>query len=175
VREAFGLPRDERLALVSFGGYGVHGLDLEALSRLEGYRIVMSGATPIGARSLQDVGPRGSLIPLDEPAMYARGYRYEDIVRAVDVVVTKPGYGIIAECLANDSAILYTSRGHFAEYEVLVAGMPRYLRAGFIGHDDLFAANWRPHLDRLLAQPAPPECARVDGAEVAAARLLSIM
>ena len=137
VRQAFGLPVDQRLALVSFGGYGVEGLDIDTLSRLEGYGIVMSGATPMGALTLQDVGRLGSLIPVDEPAMYARGYRYEDIVRAVDVVVTKPGYGIIAECAANDSAILYTSRGHFAEYDVLVAGMPRYLRAAYIGHDDL--------------------------------------
>jgi L-arabinokinase len=175
VRRAFGWRRDQRLALVSFGGYGVAGLDMEALSRLEGYGVLMSGDTPMGARTLQALGPLGSLIPLDEPAMYARGYRYEDIVRAVDVVVTKPGYGIIAECVANDSAILYTSRGHFAEYDVLVAGMPRYLRAAYIGHDDLFAATWRPHLDGLLAQPAPPERARVDGAEVAAARLMDMM
>ena len=38
-----------------------------------------------------------------------------------DVVVTKPGYGIISECLANDTALLYTDRGHFIEYDVLVA------------------------------------------------------
>ena len=49
-------------------------------------------------------------------------------MRAADVVVTKPGYGIIAECLANDTALLYTVRGHFIEYDVLVAAMPRFLR-----------------------------------------------
>ena len=53
---------------------------------------------------------------IDESAMYDRGYRYEDLVRAVDVVVTKPGYGIISECIANDTALLYTSRGDFREY-----------------------------------------------------------
>jgi L-arabinokinase len=115
------------------------------------------------------------LIPLDEPAMYARGYRYEDVVRAVEVVVTKPGYGIISECAANDTAMLYTSRGRFVEYDVLVAGMGRYVRAAFIDHADLFTGRWRPHLDRLLAQPVPPERARVDGAEVAADLLLTIM
>jgi len=175
VRRAFGLPADERLALVSFGGYGVDGLDVEALSRLEGYRILMTATTPFRGATLGHTGPVGSLIPLDEPAMYASGYRYEDIVRAVDLVVTKPGYGIIAECVANETAILYTSRGHFAEYEVLVAGMPRYLRAAHIGHGDLFAANWRPYLDHLMALPPPPEHAPVDGAEVAAARILSMM
>ena len=175
VRRAFGMPPGERIALVSFGGYGVAGLDVAALSRLEGFRIVMTDTTRLGDGSLADLGATGSLIPLDEPAMYARGYRYEDIVRAVDVVVTKPGYGIIAECAANDTAILYTSRGAFAEYDVLVAGMPRYVRCQYIGHDDLLAGRWQPHLDRLVAEPPPPERAEVDGAEVAADLLLGMM
>jgi len=91
------------------------------------------------------------------------------------VVVSKPGYGIIAECAGNDTALLYTSRGQFAEYDVLVAGMPRYLRSRFIDHDRLFAGDWEPSLDALIAQPPPPERARVDGAEVAAEILLSMM
>ena len=107
--------------------------------------------------------------------MYAAGIRYEDLVRAVDVVLTKPGYGIISECVANDTALLYTSRGDFIEYDVFVAEMPRVLRAGFIDHDDLFAGRWAPHLDALLAQPAPPERPAVDGAAVAAERLLSMV
>ncbi len=38
----------------------------------------------------------------------------------------KPGYGIISECIANDTALLYTSRGDFREYPVLVEAMPKY-------------------------------------------------
>jgi L-arabinokinase len=91
---------------------------------------------------------------------------YEDLVGGAEVVVTKPGYGIISECIANDSAILYTSRGHFTEYDVLVAEMPKYLRSAFIGHDDLFAGKWESHVDKLLAQPKIKQgssaCAPVD-------------
>ena len=57
-----------------------------------------------------------------EEQLYGSGLRYEDLVAACDVVATKPGYGIIAECVANRTAILYTSRGRFVEYDVLVAG-----------------------------------------------------
>jgi len=113
VRDAFGWSRHERVVLVSFGGYGLDRLDLEALSRLEGYRV------------LAGTEAHGSIIPLDEGLIYDRGFRYEDLVGAVDVVVTKPGYGIIAECLANQTPLLYTSRGHFVEYDVLVRAMPR--------------------------------------------------
>ena len=163
VRAAFGLSRHERVALVSFGGYGLDRLDLEALSQLEGYRVL------VGTEA------RGSILPLDETMMYDRGYRYEDLVGAVDVVVTKPGYGIIAECLANRTALLYTSRGHFVEYDVLVRAMPRFLRCGFIDHHDLFSGRWSDHLDRVLAQPAPAEQPAVDGAAVAAGIVLDML
>jgi hypothetical protein len=169
-RRALGLPPGERLVLVSFGGYGVGGLDLNALDRLDGYVAVVTGR-------LDDPGFRSStlrnVVFLDETGMYAAGFRYEDLVRAVDVVATKPGYGIISECLANETALLYTSRGHFVEYDVLVAAMPSFLRAGFIDHADLFAGRWTPHLDRLLSQPAPPERPATNGAEIAADHLLA--
>lgn len=175
VREGLGLPHDRPLALVSFGGYGVAGLDLDALATTPGYGIVLSASTPLGDTTIGERGAFGSLIPLDEPAMYARGFRYEDVVRAVDVVVTKPGYGIISECIANDAALLYTSRGRFAEYDVLVSGMPRYLRARFIDQRTLLSGQWAPAVDALRAQPAPPERGDVSGAEEAAAMLLGMM
>ena len=62
----------------------------------------------------------------------------------MDVVATKPGYGIIAECIANETALLYTSRGHFVEYDVMVREMPRYLRCGFISNEELYAAAGSP-------------------------------
>lgn len=155
VRRAFGFAADERLVLVSFGGFG---LDLEPgrMTAVEGYRVLGPGT-------------------FDEQTLYANGYRYEDLVRAVDVVVSKPGYGIISECLANDTALLYTSRGHFVEYEVLVKAMPRFLRCGFIDHDDLFEGRWAAHLDAVLSQPPPPESPATNGADVAAAWLLEMI
>ena len=161
--------------LVSFGGYGVDQLDLDALARTSGHGIVMTGATRIDGAPLQTRGAFGAVLPLDETGMYARGFRYEDVVKAVDVVVSKPGYGIIAECAANGTALLYTSRGHFAEYDVLVAGMPRYLRTRYLDQATLLAGRWAPALDDLLAQPDPPERADVSGAEVAAELLLGMM
>ena len=40
------------------------------------------------------------------------------------------------EAIANDTALLYTSRGRFVEYDVLVSEMPRFLRAQFIEQED---------------------------------------
>jgi hypothetical protein len=153
VRTALDLPHDRRIVLTSFGGYGLDGLNVDALRSLPGFHVILPGM-------------------IDESAMYGRGYRYEDLVRAVDVVVTKPGYGIISECIANDTALLYTSRGDFREYQVLVDAMPQFLRSAFIDHADLFAGNWTPHLEALLSQPARPK-PRTDGADAAADILLN--
>jgi len=170
VRRQLQLPDDQPLVLVSFGGYGVSQIDLTRLSRLVGYTIVLTADVTSNRRA--DDGPGldrmllpGNIVQVDERALYSSGLRYEDLVGAVDIVVTKPGYGIIAECVANDTAILYTSRGHFVEYDVLVREMPRWLRTEFISNEDLLAGRWEDALNRLRRAPAPPETIATDGAE----------
>ena len=173
-RKRLGLP-EGRLALVSFGGYGVSGIDLEALSRTVGWTLLVSASVPFGPDRvpLARVAARGALHPLDEPAMYAMGLRYEDVVAAVDVVVTKPGYGIISECLANDTALLYTDRGHFIEYDVLVRDMPRFVRCAYLPQAELLRGRWQDALNRLLVAPPAPEHPPIDGAAVAADWILA--
>jgi L-arabinokinase len=166
VRRRLGLPAG-RLVLLSFGGYGLNGLDVARLDCLDRYGIVVTG--PHAAPLAPSPGVHVVNVP------YAEGLRYEDLVGAVDVVATKPGYGIISECVANQTAMLYTSRGRFAEYDVLVAEMPRYLRCRFLDHDALFAGRWGAVLDDLVAASAPPERPRIDGAEVVANMIVELV
>lgn len=151
-RRALQIPSEKRLVLPSFGGHQLEGL--ERIGQMDDYHVLLS---------------------FDEQQLYADGFRYEDLVRAADVVVTKPGYGIIAECLANDTALLYTDRGHFLEYDVLVSAMPRFLRTAYINHDDLFAGRWDAHLDAVLAQPEPPERPATNGAEMIADLMIEVL
>jgi hypothetical protein len=178
-RAALGLPADRPLVLLSFGGYGLQRLDLGAVAGLDGYTVVLTAdvtanrradaAGRTGAAGGVEGGLPPNVVVVDEDTLYRDGFRYEDLVAAVDVAMSKPGYGIIAECVANDTALVYTSRGHFAEYDVLVQEMPRWLRCGFIANADLIAGRWQAVLDRTLAQSMPPETIAVDGAERAAA------
>ncbi len=168
-RRMFGLPLDRRIVLSSFGGYGLGGLPLDRVDCLAEYAVVV---TETSAR--RSAGPNGPphVVTLQENAIYHAGFRYEDLVRAADVVLTKPGYGIIAECLANDTALVYTSRGEFREYDVLVKKMPRFLRCAFIDRQNLFGGSWRTALDRALSLPEPPTRPATDGAAVVTRRLL---
>jgi L-arabinokinase len=107
--------------------------------------------------------------------MYARGLRYEDLVRAVDVVISKPGYGIISDCIASGTAVLYTSRGRFPEYEVLVREMPRFLKCRHIGMQDFREGRWEASLDAVAAMAPPPDGPRTDGAQVVARLILQTL
>jgi hypothetical protein len=169
VRRVLRLPDDLSLVLSSFGGLGVSGLDHTRLDCLYGYGVV----TTYRDRAAMISQPPRNLFQITEGELYDSGLRYEDLVAACEVVVTKPGYGIISEAIANDTALLYTSRGHFVEYDVLVREMPRYVRSGFIDHDALFEGRWRRALDTILALPAPPERPRTDGAAWIAAEMLN--
>jgi L-arabinokinase len=160
-RAHFGIDPDRPAALVSFGGYGLDGLDLERLDCRRRWTVLVTGKPPA------DTLPSGVQL-IDNDRIYEDGFRYEDLVRAVDVVVTKPGYGIVSECIANRTAMLYTSRGRFAEYPYMVAAMPDYLRCAYIDHDDLFAGRWERGLDAVSQAAEPPEVPSTNGAEVVA-------
>jgi hypothetical protein len=168
-RLALGLPQDLPLVLLSFGGYGLEGFSIDGLA-LSGYGVVTTSQVGILAKQSSGLAP---VFTVDETALYGAGYRYEDLVAACEVVATKPGYGIIAECAANGAALLYTTRGRFAEYDVLVASMGAIVRSRFISQADLFAGRWQAHLDALLAQPRPATAPVTNGAEVVAEQILS--
>ncbi len=73
-------------------------------------------------------------------------------MHGADVVITKPGYGIVAEAIANDTAVLYTRRGDFREQALLIDGLHRYARAREIDNTSLRAGDW----GASLCQPAAP-------------------
>jgi L-arabinokinase len=173
------LPADKPIVLLSFSGYGLPGLDSDMLAKFKKHTIITTASNP-GGRTRKDTAAterKGAFITVNEEVMYNAGVRYEDLVGAAEVVVTKPGFGIIAEAIANDTAVLYTSRGHFPEYDVLIADMPKYLRTAYISQEDLFAGKWESQLDKLRAQPKPRNYKKpeTNGAEVAADILLKAL
>lgn len=168
-RRRLGLDQARPLALLSFGGYGLQRLDLSRLDCLSDWTLLLTDrivrpdtVTPAQVRFLPE-------------STFDTGLRYEDLVGASDVVVTKPGYGIISECVAHDTAMLYTSRGHFREYDLMVAQMPSMLRCRFLSHEDLFGGRWRAALEALVQQPAPPQPMATDGATRAAGFIQTVV
>ncbi|MES1254065.1 MAG: hypothetical protein ABUS56_00540 [Acidobacteriota bacterium] len=148
-RRLLGVLGNTPVVLTSFGGYGV--------------------ALP-DAR--QFAGTAFTVLDIGQPVPH--GLAYEDIVAAADVVISKPGYGIVSECIANGTALLYTSRGRLREYDRFVEEMPRVLRCRHLTQEALHAGDWGDAIEALLAQPAPAESPATDGADVAAAAVFDV-
>jgi hypothetical protein len=150
--------------LLSFGGIGLPGLDPAAFAGLGAYQFVLTSS--IGEGPV----PR-NLRRLDGADLRAAGLGYADLVGAVDVVVTKPGYGIVTDCIGAHTRLVYTDRGDFPEYPVMVAEMARYLPAVFVSNEEVREGRIADALDAVMRLPFP-EPPRIDGAAVAAERLL---
>jgi L-arabinokinase len=161
------LPPGDRLVLLSFGGIGVALRTMPAAPA--GVTFIMTH----GAADRATPPPPCRLVSND--TLRAVGVGHEDLVAACDAVTTKPGYGIVAECIANGTPIIYTSRGRFAEYACLVAASETHLPHAFISNEDLFAGRWRPALESILDQPCRPQPVDTNGAEVAADVLLDYL
>ena len=100
---------------------------------------------------------------------------YEDVVAAVDGVITKPGYGIVADCLAHSTPIIYTDRGFFPEYDVLVHEMSKELTTVYLSSGDLYAGKWRTAISELEKKPRRESAIPCNGAEVCAEVILSYL
>ena len=166
VRRTLGLDGAGPIVLASFGGHGLH-LPYSAIADQGRFTLVL---TDYEAGPREGGGGSVRLFTLREIA--AHDLQYQDLVTMADVVVTKPGYGIVSECIVNGAALLYTSRGRFAEYDVFVEEMPHVLRCRFIPQEELLAGCWSDAIDRLLQQPPPMDRLELNGHAVAADAVL---
>ncbi len=165
-RRRLNLPGDRPLVLATFGGHGRH-VPLAAAAASGSFRVV---ATDYEVGTDTPACPNLHVVRAD--ALTREQLAYTDLLAACDVVVTKLGYGIVSECIANGVALLYTPRGRFVEQDVFIEQMPPVVRSREITQDDLRAGRWTDSIDALLSQPLPSRSMRSDGADVVAARLL---
>ena len=166
-RKALGLPIGQTLILVSFGRYGLNTVDWDTASKSGDFGIILTRDTIDQGPTVPNPGSNHRLYSITLSAIAAQGFGYEDLVAAADIVVSKPGYGIISECAANGTALIYTSRGDFAEYDILVKNMPRLLRCTYLEQRNFFAGKWTRAVHQVLNQPPVPR-PRTDGAHVIA-------
>ncbi|MBE7411147.1 MAG: glycosyl transferase [Leptospiraceae bacterium] len=127
VRKILHFREDLKYFLFSFGAYGIRESDLRLDLLKQDYRIVISGYEGFQSEKILKI----------ENVMYA------DLIRACDFVVTKPGYGILAETYFANTPVIYTDRGDFAEYPYLVEAMNHYHEAYYISHEELFQLNFQ--------------------------------
>jgi L-arabinokinase len=152
-----GCREDKRWVLLSFTtlDWGDDALDnVEKLTEYEFF-------TVLPLRFL-----RGNIHPIKREQV-----PFADVAASVDGVLSKPGYGIVSDCVVNQKPLLYAERTDFAEYEVLVEAIRKYLKHSHIPAERLYRGEIGPALDLLWDCPDPPLSLQGGGAEIAAHRI----
>ena len=103
--------------------------------------------------------------------MLEKQVKFEDLVRASDVIMSKPSYGIISECIANRVRFIYSDRADFIEAEPLISGIRQYLPHAVIPKDELFKGLWKPFLEKVLDSKFPENQPSCNGSEEASEAL----
>lgn len=143
LRERLGCTQDERLVLIAFGGFDKR-LPVERWPRIDGVRWLLPGTWRI-----------------EQPAMHAiepLGYPFADLLRSVDAVLTKPGYGTFAEAACNGTRVLYVRRDDWPEQDCLIEWLATHGCCRQVEESNLLSGCLADTLSSLFAQavPSPP-------------------
>jgi hypothetical protein len=96
---------------------------------------------------------------------------FSDVVASVDAVISKPGYGIMSDCIANDKPLIYADRSDFLEYAILEDAIKRYLKHFHIPSADLYRGDLLHSLESIWECPVPTETIGMGGDILAARRI----
>ncbi|MBC8123874.1 MAG: glycosyl transferase [Gemmatimonadaceae bacterium] len=157
VRVQLGLGAWEPVALMTFGGLGMEGFPAARVAENPDWRfLVTNPAVPDQPNILKVEGGQWRLI---------------ELLGAADLALIKPGYSTVAECCALDLPTVCLERPGFAEAEVLINGIKRYLPHYILSVGELFEQPW--HFLRHPLEPARSASPSKAGAHFVAERLLS--
>lgn len=129
-----------RNALVMFGGAGDPPFDLNALSRMTDWQFLTLNPVPADAPAnvrQAAIGSGGTAALMTE----------------CDIVVTKPGYGTLAEAWQTKTPLVYAPRELFPEYPYLDTWLQTNAPAARITQDDFVSGRWLPAMQEALNSP----------------------
>ena len=90
----------------------------------------------------------------------ATGLNYSDLVASVDLIITKPGYGMFVEAAAAGVPVLYVERPHWPEAQALTDWLSSVAHCAQIRTADLADGTFTEAFTTLLEQghytPSPP-------------------
>jgi len=149
-----------KTALVVFGGSNQPVFDLQALSAMDEWQFLIPHA------------PEGAPDNVT-PILFAAGLMAVDLMPFVDVVVCKPGYGILAECWRTKTPMAWVERPDFPEYPMLKGWLDNVLPSASMTRKEFASSNWLHALEIADSHAGQFPDLEADGAEVAADIILS--
>lgn len=98
---------------------------------------------------------------------------YQDMLKGVDLVLSKPGYSIVSEIIGNQTPVAFVARNDFCEDPILRQGLLEYAVSEEISMEDFNQGNWQATFAALLARPKHWRAMDCNGGYVAAKKILS--
>ncbi|HHS13781.1 MAG TPA: hypothetical protein ENN03_08475 [bacterium] len=99
-----------------------------------------------------------SIVPVSRETAW-----FPDLVQASDAVLSKPGYGIMAETYVNRTPLLCVKRDDFRENELLMRWMRNHMTVDEIEGDSLRSGEWVRRIRKLTESPFKSRPAEVHG------------
>jgi L-arabinokinase len=97
---------------------------------------------------------------------------FSSVVASIDAVISKPGFGILSDCVVNQKPLIYADRNDFAEYAVLETAIRKYLKHIHIPAADLYRGDLRRSVESIWERPDPVETLPSGGDKLAAHRIM---
>jgi uncharacterized protein (TIGR00661 family) len=144
LRKLLGIPENELIVLIAFGGVPLNRLPLKELESLAGFQFLVG--------------------ELPRSPSYARVHRLEglplsflEILKQADIIMSKPGYGTVMAAVHYGKALVYVRRRDFIDEQVLVAYLHRYGRGVELSREDFDSGDWLATLWAVHTVPDPSE------------------
>lgn len=133
-----------RWVLMSFQSLNLPAAALEHMSRARDVRWIT-------VRPLEWPGQPGFT------AVDRSRFPFADVLASCDAVLTKPGHGILCECLAARKPMVCVERPDWPENDVLMAAVRRYLPFSSMTTDALLDGHAPARVHAAFDAPAPTE------------------
>ena len=95
-----------------------------------------------------------------------------DVLNSCDLVLSKPGYSLISECLANQVKVLYIPREDFKEEIPLQKALQQDMVSKYLPLTDFINGEWQDHLVSLYNKTGLWKSVNPNGADFIAADLI---
>ncbi|PZU93029.1 MAG: glycosyl transferase [Pseudanabaena sp.] len=134
----FNLDRDRPTAMLTFGGLSLQSIPYENLTKFADWQFITFD---------RNAPELPNLVKANVERL-----RPVDLMVVCDRIVTKPGYGTLAEALRAKVPVVCMTREGFLEAETLIAGVKNYAEHLIISPQDFYEGDWS-FLKDTLQQP----------------------